>query len=225
MRWIGLSACLVACGGGDPIPSQVSGTLDGIQLVLGGGGWAWTESRVAAGNGQEFKPYTLYVEMTGASFEVIEPLEDLELEERHRIAAAVALADRLSFALPLVAMGDEVESGGRYETSDGDAVIELAIGSRRDDGVAATEDRVAPRSIGKDRGWALSVENVTLPADGQPGRFKASLQLSISRQTTDPSDSLTGDLNVAIDLPLVGSWLGQCQKMLLLEPEGQSCPR
>ena len=225
MRLLCLSACLVACGGDDAIPTQVSGTLDGVQMVLGGTGWAWAESRVPAGNGQDFKPDTFHVEMTGVVFDVMQSLETLELEERHRIAAAVALADRLSFALPLVAMGDEVESGGRYETSDGDAVIDLAIGSRRDDGEAASEANVQPRSIGKDRGWALSVETVTLPANGEPGRFKGALQLAISRQTTDPSDSLTGDLNIAIDVPLIGSWLGQCQKMLLLEPEGQSCPR
>ena len=225
MRVLWLSACLAACGGGDPIPAQVSGTLDGVQMVLGGGGWAWAEERIPAGNGQDFRPYTFYVEMTGAEFEVTEALETLELEERHRIAAAVALADRLSFALPLVAMGDEIESGGRYETSDGDARIDLAIGSRRDEGEAATDALVQPRSVGKDRGWALSVDNVTLPANGQPGRFQASLQLAISRLTTDPSDSLTGDLNVTIDVPIVGSWLGRCQKMLLLEPEGQSCPR
>ena len=225
MRLFWLSACLAACGGNEPLPTQVSGTLDGVQMVLGGGGWAWAERRVPAGNGREFRPYTFHVEMTGVRFEVTTPLDTLELEERHRIAAAVGVSDRLSFALPLATMGDELESGGRYETSDGDAVVELAIGSRRDEGQAATESNVAPLSIGKDRGWALTVDRLSLPADGQPGRIKATLQLAISRQTTDPSDSLTGDLNVSIDVPVVGSWLGQCQKMLLLEPEGQNCPR
>ena len=225
MRLLLLSACLAACGGNEPLLTRVSGTLDGVQMVLGGGGWAWAERRVPAGNGREFKPYTFHIEMTGVRFEVTTPLEALELDERHRIAAAVALADRLSFALPLAAMGDELERGGRYETSDGDAVVELAIGSRRDEGQAATESNVEPLSIGNDRGWVLTVDDITPPADGQPGRIKASLQLAISRQTTDPSDSLTGDLNISIDVPVVGSWLGQCQKMLLLEPEGQSCPR
>ena len=92
MRLFWLSACLVACGGNEPLPTQVSGTLDGVQMVLGGGGWAWAERRVPAGNGREFKPYTFHVEMTGVSFEATTPLETLELDERHRIAAAVAEA-------------------------------------------------------------------------------------------------------------------------------------
>lgn len=225
MRPLLVSLLLVACGGDDAVPSQVSGTLGGVQMVLGGSGWAWEEARVPAGNGNEFRPYTFRLEMSGAVFASTDSLDGLELEERHRIAAAVALADHLSFTLPLAAMGDELRSGERYETSDGDAVIEMSIGTRREAGEPATEAAVSPRSIGLDRGWALTVDEITAPTPGAAGRFKGSLQLSIARQTTDPSDSLTGDLNVTIDVPLVGSWLGQCQKMLLTEPEGQSCPR
>ena len=107
-------------------------------------------------------PYTLRLEMTGARFEVTAPLDTLPLEERHQIAAQVALADRLSFALSLPVMGDEIEGGARYETSDGDGVVVLALGSRRDEGEPATDaDNVQPQSIGKDRGWALSVESIS----------------------------------------------------------------
>ena len=225
MRRLVALGLLCACGSGDELPSQVSGTLGGVQMVLGGASWAWVEPRVAAGNGAEFKPYTLRLEMTGARFEVTAPLDTLPLEERHQIAAQVALADRLSFALSLPVMGDEIEGGARYETSDGDGVVALALGSRRDEGEPATADSVQPQSIGKDRGWALSVESISQPTAEAPGRLKGTLQLAISRRTQDPSDSLTGDLNVTVDVPVVGSWLGQCQTRLLSAPEGQTCPR
>ena len=226
MRFSLFALLLVGCGADETVPSNVDGTIGGLSLTLGGGGWAWEEERVPAGGGSEFRPYTFYLELTGVAFDPTAPIDAMELEERHQLARKVALADRLSFALALSEMGQEVQGGGtRFETHQGEGTVALNIGSQRTDDEPATDQNVAPRSIGKDRGWALVVDELTAPAGDAAGRIKGTLQLAISRQTTDPPDSLTGDLKIDFDLPFVGSWLGQCQKSLLTRPEGQNCPR
>ena len=43
MRRLVALGLLCACGSGDELQSQVSGTLGGVQMVLGGASWAWIE--------------------------------------------------------------------------------------------------------------------------------------------------------------------------------------
>lgn len=217
---------LLGCGSEEVVPSLVEGKLGSVQLTLGGGGWGWEEFRVSAGNGNEFSPYILHLELTGVDFDPVIPIDGLELEQRHILAQRVALADRLSFRLALTGADDELRAGGRrYETSDGDATVELMVGSLRASDEAGGSAAVSPRSVGSDRGWALTVDELILPESGGAGRIKGLLQLAISRQTVDPIDSLTGDLKITIDLPFVGSWLGRCQQSFLTAPEGRDCPR
>ena len=140
MRLSLFALLLVGCGADEAVPSNVDGTLGGVTLTLGGGGWAWAEPRVPAGGGAEFRPYTFYLELTGVAFDPTAPIDAMELEERHLLARKVALADRLSFALELAAMGEEVQGGGsRFETHQGDGTVTLNIGSQRadDEGNAA----------------------------------------------------------------------------------------
>lgn len=217
---------LLACGTEEVVPSLVEGKLGSVQLTLGGGGWGWEELRVSAGNGNEFSPYILHLELTGVAFDPLAPIDALELEQRHILARRIALADRLSFTLALTGGDDDLRAGGRrYETSDGDATVELMVGSLRAGDEAADSTSVSPRSVASDRGWALTVDELILPENGNAGRIKGLLQLAISRQTTDPIDSLTGDLKITLDLPFVGSWLGRCQRSFLTAPEGRDCPR
>ena len=84
---------------------------------------------------------------------------------------------------------------------------------------------MAPLLIGSDRGWVLIVDEATRPANGKAGRLVGSLELAISRDTRDATDSLIGNLSIDFDIPLLGSWLGACQAALLAHPEGHSCPR
>jgi hypothetical protein len=221
-----MALLLLGCGAEEPVPSNVTGTLGSVTLTLGGGGWAWEEPRVPAGGGNDFRPYSFFLELSGIAFDPLVRIDEMELGERHLLAQEMALADRLSFVLQLTEMGTELSGGGsRFDTQDGDGTVGLVIGSRRAAGEPATDEAVMPRSIGKDRGWALVVDELSAPAEGVAGRVKGTLQLAVSRQTIDPPDSLTGDLVIDFDLPLVGSWLGQCQKALLDHPEGQNCPR
>ena len=86
MRLSLFALLLVGCGADEAVPSNVDGTLGGVTLTLGGGGWAWAEPRVPAGGGAEFRPYTFYLELTGVAFDPTAPIDAMELEERHLLA-------------------------------------------------------------------------------------------------------------------------------------------
>ena len=217
---------LASCGAEEALPTNVEGTLDGHQLALGGGGWAWEEPRQSAGEGGVFRQYAWYLELSGMPFDPTVSFESLTLEERHTLAQQVALHDRLSFKLSLSAIDAAVRgNGNRFDPTAGQGTLDLAFGSPREAGEAAGTEAVNPIAIAGDRGWVLLVDELTLPEDGVAGRIKGSLELVIARQTRDRPDSLTGNIAVDFDVPFVGAWLGRCQKTLLLAPEGQHCPR
>jgi hypothetical protein len=213
------------CGEEPTVPSNVEGTLGGRHLVLGGGGWAWEEPRVETAGGGVVAAYRLRFELTGAAFDPAVLLDAMELAERHDLARRVALADRLSFTLRLIGLGQELnDAGHRYDPSSAEGIVDLRLGVQRPNDEAPGLNKVRPTLIGSDRGWVLVVDEATRPANGKVGRLVGSLELAITRDSQDAPDSLIGNLAIDFDIPLLGNWLGACQVALLAHPEGFTCP-
>ena len=231
MRWGLLFACLIAVGCGEEqavLPVVVDGSLsDGVNdrsVHLGGGGWAWEVARAEASGGV-IDRYKFHVEMTGADFEVTQSLESLSLEEREAIARAVGFADRLSFTIALPGTNDKAEAGGVWTAQQSATVeVELKLGSERGAGDPIPTAVPAPMMLGNDMWWRLSIDEVTRPSAGSAGRLKGVLELKFAR-VRDSDTSLIGELEITLDMPLVGEWFGRCQKSLLTDPVGGGCPR
>jgi hypothetical protein len=231
MRFAVLFTCLVGAGCGEgeaALPVVVEGTLsDGTtvrRVHLGGGGWAFEVPRSEASGGV-IDRYKLYIEMSGARFDATASLELLPLDERKAVSRAVGFTDRLSFMVALPGTNHKAEAGGVWTTQQSaTASIELGIGSERDAEEQSPTKVPGPVVFGSDLRWRLSIDEVTRPSDGAAGRLKGALELQYAR-VRESDSSLIGELQIKLDLPLVGEGFGRCQKALLTDPVGGGCPR
>jgi len=213
---------LTGCGEAPfPVVDVVEGEIGGRELSVGGGGFAWEQPR-REDSVSGISNYTMHLHMTGASFDPVVSLQGLPVLERHDLAGTVARADRLHLKFIRRGVGEKLVTGVfSGQSGEGDyAELELSFGSDRDpDGEPEALRPSAPFNYGTLSYWKLTVDEVTHPLPGSPGRLKGSFEFDL----TSGGERYAKGIKVTLDVPLLGEWFSVCQLATLVEPEATGC--